>query len=98
MASSPCVITTKNGACRCTTTARSLRFLILEGAQAGLSWKTILNKRENYRKAFAGFDPKRVARYERRKIERLLRDPPVWGGAALQRCGQGFISRCGFSR
>jgi len=73
-------------------------FLILEGTQAGLSWKTILNKRENYRKAFAGFDPKRVARYERRKIERLLRDPPVWGGAALQRCGQGFISRCGFSR
>ena len=43
-------------------------FLILEGAQAGLSWNTILNKRENYRKAFDGFDPARVARYDRRKI------------------------------
>jgi DNA-3-methyladenine glycosylase I len=52
-------------------------FLILEGAQAGLSWNTILNKRENYRKAFEGFDPQRVARYDRRKIERLLRDPGI---------------------
>jgi DNA-3-methyladenine glycosylase I len=52
-------------------------FLILEGAQAGLSWNTILNKRENYRQAFDGFDPKRVARYDRRKIERLLRDPGI---------------------
>jgi DNA-3-methyladenine glycosylase I len=52
-------------------------FLILEGAQAGLSWNTILNKRENYRKAFAGFDPRRVARYDRRKMERLLRDPGI---------------------
>jgi len=52
-------------------------FLILEGAQAGLSWSTILNKRENYRKAFAGFDPKRVARYDRRKIQQLLRDPGI---------------------
>ncbi|HME36912.1 MAG TPA: DNA-3-methyladenine glycosylase I [Candidatus Sulfotelmatobacter sp.] len=52
-------------------------FLILEGAQAGLSWNTILNKRENYRKAFGGFDPERVARYDRRKIERLLRDPGI---------------------
>ena len=52
-------------------------FLILEGAQAGLSWNTILNKRENYRKAFDGFDPARVARYDRRKIERLLRDPGI---------------------
>ncbi|MGH7349589.1 MAG: DNA-3-methyladenine glycosylase I, partial [Candidatus Rokuibacteriota bacterium] len=41
--------------------------LILEGAQAGLSWSTILNKRENYRKAFAGFDPGRVARFDGRK-------------------------------
>jgi DNA-3-methyladenine glycosylase I len=48
-------------------------FLILEGAQAGLSWNTILSKRENYRKAFAGFDPQKVARYDRRKIEQLLR-------------------------
>jgi DNA-3-methyladenine glycosylase I len=52
-------------------------FLILEGAQAGLSWDTILNKRENYRKAFNGFDPARVARYDRRKVERLLRDPGI---------------------
>ena len=52
-------------------------FLILEGAQAGLSWNTILNKREHYRKAFDGFDPERVARYDRRKIERLLRDPGI---------------------
>ena len=52
-------------------------FLILEGAQAGLSWSTILNKRENYRRAFDGFAPERVARYDRRKIERLLRDPGI---------------------
>jgi DNA-3-methyladenine glycosylase I len=52
-------------------------FLILEGAQAGLSWSTILNKRENYRKAFDGFDPKRIARYDRRKVDRLLRDPGI---------------------
>ena len=52
-------------------------FLILEGAQAGLSWSTILNKRENYRKAFAGFDPRKVARYDRRKIEQLLGDPGI---------------------
>lgn len=52
-------------------------FLILEGAQAGLSWNTILNKRENYRKAFDGFDPARVARYDRRKIEKLLSDPGI---------------------
>jgi DNA-3-methyladenine glycosylase I len=52
-------------------------FLILEGAQAGLSWNTILNKRENYRKAFEGFDPERIARYDRRKVERLLRDPGI---------------------
>jgi DNA-3-methyladenine glycosylase I len=52
-------------------------FLILEGAQAGLSWNTILNKRDNYRKAFAGFDPKKVARYDRRKVERLLHNPGI---------------------
>jgi DNA-3-methyladenine glycosylase I len=54
-----------------------LEFLILEGAQAGLSWTTILNKRENYRKAFGGFDPKRVARFDRRRIQTLLRDPGI---------------------
>jgi DNA-3-methyladenine glycosylase I len=52
-------------------------FLILEGAQAGLSWTTILNKRENYRKAFARFDPKRVASFDRRKTQALLRDPGI---------------------
>jgi DNA-3-methyladenine glycosylase I len=52
-------------------------FLILEGAQAGLSWETILNKRENYRRAFDGFDPRRVARYDQRKIQRLLKDPGI---------------------
>jgi DNA-3-methyladenine glycosylase I len=52
-------------------------FLILEGAQAGLSWDTILNKRENYRAAFAGFNPEKIARYDRRKIQSLLRDPGI---------------------
>jgi DNA-3-methyladenine glycosylase I len=52
-------------------------FLILEGAQAGLSWNTILNKRDNYHQAFDGFDPRRVARYDRRKIQQLLRDPGI---------------------
>jgi DNA-3-methyladenine glycosylase I len=51
--------------------------LILEGAQAGLSWITILKKRENYRRAFSGFDPGKVARFDRRKIERLLRDEGI---------------------
>jgi len=52
-------------------------FLILEGAQAGLSWNTILNKRANYRAVFDDFDPQRVARYDRRKIQQLLRDPGI---------------------
>src|SRR5690349_6138696 len=52
-------------------------FLILEGAQAGLSWDTILKKRENYRAAFDRFDPRRVAGYDRRKIQALLRDPGI---------------------
>jgi DNA-3-methyladenine glycosylase I len=52
-------------------------FLILEGAQAGLSWSTILNKRASYRAAFAGFDPLRVARYGDRDVERLLNDPGI---------------------
>ena len=52
-------------------------FLILEGAQAGLSWNTILNKRDNYRRAFDGFDPKRVASYDRRKVKQLLADPGI---------------------
>ena len=52
-------------------------FLILEGAQAGLSWSTILNKRENYRQAFDQFDPARIARYDSRKVVQLLRDPGI---------------------
>ena len=52
-------------------------FLILEGAQAGLSWDTILRKRENYRSAFDGFEAKRVAAYDRRKIQAILRDPGI---------------------
>ena len=52
-------------------------FLILEGAQAGLSWETILRKRENYRKAFDNFDPGAVARYGARKVSALLKDAGI---------------------
>ena len=52
-------------------------FLTLEGAQAGLSWETILKKREAYRRAFEDFDPERVARFTARRIERLLKDPGI---------------------
>src|SRR3954469_572773 len=52
-------------------------FLTLEGAQAGLSWSTILAKRENYRRAFAGFDPAKVARYTPAKVEKLLQDAGI---------------------
>ena len=52
-------------------------FLILEGAQAGLSWNTILKKRENYRKAFNGFNPEKVARYGKRDVQRLLGDEGI---------------------
>lgn len=51
--------------------------LILEGAQAGLSWATILRKREGYRTAFSGFDPEKVARFDRRAVARLLEDPGI---------------------
>ena len=54
---------------------RLFEFLVLEGAQAGLSWSTILGKRDNYREAFAGFDPAVVARFDARRRARLLRDP-----------------------
>jgi DNA-3-methyladenine glycosylase I len=52
-------------------------FLILEGAQAGLSWETILRKRDGYRRAFAGFDPARVARFTAARRRRLLADPGI---------------------
>jgi DNA-3-methyladenine glycosylase I len=56
---------------------RLFEFLILEGAQAGLSWSTILNKRDNYRRAFDEFDPHKVARYDERKIAELLQDEGI---------------------
>jgi DNA-3-methyladenine glycosylase I len=56
---------------------RHFEFLILEGAQAGLSWITILRKREAYREAFAGFDPERVARFGGPDVERLLGNPGI---------------------
>lgn len=52
-------------------------FLILEGAQAGLSWSTILRKRENYRKAFADFDPEKIARFTTSRLEKILKDPGI---------------------
>jgi DNA-3-methyladenine glycosylase I len=52
-------------------------FLVLEGAQAGLSWKTILDKREGYREAFVGFDPAKVARFDRRRVDKLLKNPQI---------------------
>lgn len=52
-------------------------FLILEGMQAGLSWLTILRKRENFRKAFDNFNPEKIARYDQRKIKKLLSDPGI---------------------
>ncbi len=52
-------------------------FLILEGAQAGLSWSTILNKRDGYRQAFADFDPEKVARFTAKRLEKLLQNPAI---------------------
>lgn len=57
--------------------ARQFEFLVLEGAQAGLSWSTILHRREGYRKAFANFDAEKVARYTPQRIEALLQDPGI---------------------
>jgi DNA-3-methyladenine glycosylase I len=56
---------------------RLFEFLILEGAQAGLSWDTILRKRDRYRKVFHGFDPAKVARYDARKVKTLLADEGI---------------------
>jgi DNA-3-methyladenine glycosylase I len=52
-------------------------FLVLEGAQAGLSWSTILKKRDTYRKAFCDFDPVKVARFTKVRVEKLLQDPGI---------------------
>jgi DNA-3-methyladenine glycosylase I len=57
--------------------ATLFEFLILEGAQAGLSWDTILKKRDNYRAAFDGFDPAKIARYDRRKIQSLMNNAGI---------------------
>ena len=57
--------------------ATQFEFLVLESAQAGLSWSTVLHKRDGYRKAFAGFDPQKVARFDRRRIERLVANPAI---------------------
>lgn len=56
---------------------KQFEFLILEGAQAGLSWQTILKRRESYREAFAGFDPEKVARFDAKKAELLLTNPGI---------------------
>ena len=56
---------------------RQFEFLVLEGAQAGLSWSTILNKREGYREAFADFDVERVARFDKRRVEKLMQFPGI---------------------
>ena len=56
---------------------RHFEFLVLEGAQAGLSWSTVLHKRDAYRRAFAGFDPEKVARFNAGSVERLLKDPGI---------------------
>jgi DNA-3-methyladenine glycosylase I len=56
---------------------RLFEFLILEGAQAGLSWEIVLNKREGYRAAFSGFDPAKVARYDSRKCEMLMQNAGI---------------------
>jgi len=56
---------------------KQFEFLTLESAQAGLSWLVVLRKREAFRKAFAGFDPEKVARFNAKKVERLLADPGI---------------------
>ena len=57
--------------------ATLFEFLLLEGAQAGLSWITVLRKREHYRKVYDNFDPNKIARYSNQKIEKLLHDPGI---------------------
>jgi DNA-3-methyladenine glycosylase I len=56
---------------------KHFEFLVLEGAQAGLNWSIILNKREGYRRAFSGFDPSKVARYSEKRVQKLLLDPGI---------------------
>src|ERR1700694_2717700 len=56
---------------------RHFEFLVLESAQAGLSWSIVLNKREGYRRAFSHFDPQKVARFSRERVQRLIADPGI---------------------
>ena len=74
---------------------KHFEFLVLEGAQAGLSWSTILHRREGYRKAFSNFDPEKVARYTDKKIEQLTTDPSIIRNrqkiAATVRNARGFL-------
>jgi DNA-3-methyladenine glycosylase I len=77
-------------------------FLILEGAQAGLSWEIILNKRDGYRRAFSGFDPVKVAKYGERKVEELVGDTGIVRnrlkiGAAIQNAKSFLAVRDEFS-
>ncbi len=64
-----------NGACPFTTIVSFFEFLILEGAQAGLSWETILKKRDAYREAYDNFDPAIVANYTAKRVDKLLANP-----------------------
>jgi DNA-3-methyladenine glycosylase I len=57
--------------------AKHFEFLVLEGAQAGLSWSVVLNKREGYRRAFSEFDPNKVARYTEKRVQKLVLDPGI---------------------
>ena len=66
-----------NGGYPFTTIKKFLNFLSLESAQAGLSWITVLKKRENYRKSFAEFEPKKVARFTSKRVEKLLQNPGI---------------------
>lgn len=68
-------------------------FLVLESAQAGLSWATVLKRREGYRRAFAGFDPAAVARFDRERIEALLRNPEIIRNRAKVEAAVGNAAR-----
>jgi DNA-3-methyladenine glycosylase I len=72
--------------------ARQFEFLVLESAQAGLSWSTVLHKRQGYRRAFAGFDPAKVARFNSRSVERLV------GDAGIIRNRQKIVAAIGNAR
>src|SRR5438132_14263014 len=75
---------------------KHFEFLVLEGAQAGLSWSIVLKKREGYRRAFSEFDPEKVARYTENRIQKLTLDPAIIRNrmkiAAAVRNAQGFLA------